>query len=152
MTYIAKDSSKQETILSTLTGKVRVYYIDSIKRFYVQRIINPSKIAGYFASHLCILNPSFRYVKKYKRMETRGTIINFSYVSHDIRSITKTYSPVTLEVIGKEIMYSTGYSLIRANRGKLALLNGGRVHVYGGEYTIKTGNNKNRGASLVSLR
>ncbi len=66
-------------------------------------------------------------------MECRGTVIPFSYEHNDIRRLCKTNNPVTLETIGGEIMYNTGYSLVRANRGKLALLSGGRVHVYGAE-------------------
>lgn len=106
--------------------KVKVYYSETYKLFFIESL-------NYFSSNLCLLNPSFRYVKKYKRLESRGTIIPFSYVNNDIRSICSTYSPVTLEIIGGEIMYSNEYSIMTCKKGKLALLNGGRVHVYGPE-------------------
>lgn len=120
-----------------VSKKVRVYYVESIKSFYIEPATNPNKIAGHFSSHLCLLNPTFRYVKKWKRLECRGTIIPFSYEHNDIRSLCKTYYPVTLELVGCEVMasipYWNGDRLEPITKGKLALLSGGRVHVYGAE-------------------
>lgn len=124
---------KQAITLSTLIGKKVRVYISSIltgklQNFYVCTYFHQQNL---ITNHLCLLNPTFHYVKKYKRLECRGVLIPFSYDNYDIRKLCHDYSPVTLEVIGGQVMYSTGYSLMKAKSGKLALLNGGHVHVYG---------------------
>lgn len=139
MTYITKVSLKPEITLSTLIGrKVTVHLSSNIKEnnpdFF---LFTYSRQQCLRASHLCLLNPSFRYVKKYQRLECRGTVINFSYEHHDIRRLCATNNPVTLEVVGGEVMgsvtYWNGDRLEPITKGKLALLSGGRVHVYGVE-------------------